>query len=147
MVDSLQLQNGVSLSRQESKVSRESAREFARNAVSAPSEQPREVANRQAAGEVAPATGNTAPAPQDQRNAEDAGIAAALDEALSTLSEHVQNLQRTLQFSVDKESGQTIIKVMDSETKEVIRQIPAEEMLIIARRLQAASGVFLVERA
>ena len=61
------------------------------------------------------------------------------------LRQYVQNLQRTLQFSVDEESGQTVVRVVDSETKEVIRQIPAEELLRIAHRLQVA-GLLLTER-
>jgi len=77
-----------------------------------------------------------------------AGRSAQFNAALQSVSEHVQNTQRTLQFSVDKASGSTVVKVIDSETKEVIRQIPSEEMLVIANRLQAATkGVLLSEHA
>jgi len=69
----------------------------------------------------------------------------ALQTALSKMTEHVQNLQRALQFSVDEESGETIVKVVDSETKEVIRQIPSEELLAIASRLRSTAGVLLAE--
>lgn len=68
-----------------------------------------------------------------------------LDKALGSLSAHVQNLHRSLQFSVDKGSGETVVRVVDSETKEVIRQIPSEEVLAIAERLRSASGVLVSE--
>ena len=53
----------------------------------------------------------------------------------------VQNIQRDLQFSVDDESGRTIIRVIDSETQETIRVIPPEDINGIAQRLTDSSGV------
>lgn len=65
---------------------------------------------------------------------------AELDAALSQLSNYVQNVQRNLNFSIDDSSGQVVVKVIDSESEEVIRQIPSEEMLAMARRLRELSG-------
>lgn len=59
-----------------------------------------------------------------------------VQEAVQRLSDYVQNAQRDLLFSVDKETGRTVIQVLDSETKEVVRQIPPEEILALARRMQ-----------
>ena len=57
---------------------------------------------------------------------------------------HSQNLQEfgklqgwTVNFSMEKESGQMVIKVMDSDTRTVIRQIPTEELIAIHKRIQA----------
>jgi len=47
----------------------------------------------------------------------------------------VQNVQRTLDFSVDEITGHTVIKVTDSQTGDVIRQIPAQEVLAIMQEL------------
>ncbi len=58
-----------------------------------------------------------------------------LSEAVQEINEKLQAVQRELQFSVDEDSGQTVIKVTDIATKEVIRQIPNEEALIFARKL------------
>lgn len=58
-----------------------------------------------------------------------------LGEAVREINESLQAVQRELQFSVDEDSGQTVIKVTDLATKEVIRQIPNEEALIFARKL------------
>jgi len=58
-----------------------------------------------------------------------------IDEALREINKNIQVVQRELHFSVDEESGQTVIKVMNIATKEVIRQIPNEDALNFARRL------------
>ncbi|NWN91760.1 flagellar protein FlaG [Marinobacter adhaerens] len=60
----------------------------------------------------------------------------ALGEAVSQLNDYVQNVQRDLQFEVDSDLGQTVVKVVDQETQEVIRQIPDEVALRLAEKLQ-----------
>jgi uncharacterized FlaG/YvyC family protein len=55
--------------------------------------------------------------------------------AVSQINDHVQNLQRNLQFTVDDITGKNIVTVVDSETDKVIRQIPSEEVLEVARRI------------
>jgi len=69
-------------------------------------------------------------------------------QALQHAVEHIQSTQRTLQFSVEEASGNVVVKVIDSETQEMIRQIPSEEVLGIATRLEAATkGVLIDEQA
>lgn len=62
--------------------------------------------------------------------------AIAVYEAVRNVNEYVHNVQRNLQFSVDEASGNTIIKVIDAETDEVVRQIPSQELLALASHLQ-----------
>jgi flagellar protein FlaG len=52
-----------------------------------------------------------------------------------------------LQFSVDKDTHSTVVKVIDSETNKLIRQIPSEELLSISKRLEAATGMLFSETA
>ncbi len=59
-----------------------------------------------------------------------------LDSAVTQLNDFVQNVQRDLQFEVDNDLGQTIVKVVDQKTQEVIRQIPDEVALRLAENLQ-----------
>lgn len=73
--------------------------------------------------------------------------AQELEEAVSALSSRVQVVQRDLQFSIDDDSGQTIVKVIDSATEEVIRQIPPEELLALVKNLRDASGMLLEREA
>lgn len=58
-----------------------------------------------------------------------------VEEAVSSINEFVQNQQRTIRFSIDEQSGRDVVVVVDQFTEEVIRQIPTEELLVIARRL------------
>ena len=59
----------------------------------------------------------------------------ALEKAVSQMAAYVQNTHRDMNFSVDEVTGRVVVKVIDSNSDEVIRQIPSEEMLAIARHL------------
>ncbi|MCP4077351.1 MAG: flagellar protein FlaG, partial [Gammaproteobacteria bacterium] len=48
----------------------------------------------------------------------------------------VQTVQRDLTFSFDEGSGQTVIKVIDSKSGGLVRQIPSEEVLSMATHLR-----------
>lgn len=61
--------------------------------------------------------------------------AETVEKAVTEISDYVQNISRDLQFQVDKQTGTTIVTVLDHETKEVIRQIPSEELVTIARNI------------
>jgi len=59
------------------------------------------------------------------------------------IEKEVQNLQEfsklqgwTVNFSVEKDLEQVVIKVMDAHTKSMIRQIPSEELLAISKRIK-----------
>jgi uncharacterized FlaG/YvyC family protein len=69
-----------------------------------------------------------------------------LNHAVERLDELARLLQRELQFSVDETSGRVIIKVIDKESNELIRQIPPEEILdLISRFEQLNSGLVSAE--
>jgi flagellar protein FlaG len=57
-------------------------------------------------------------------------------EAVSQINDIVQSIQRDLSFNLDEDSGRTIIRVIDSESGALIRQIPSEEALAIALQLR-----------
>ena len=58
-------------------------------------------------------------------------------EAVSKLNAYVQKTQRDLDFQIDEESGKTVIKVYDSITAKLVRQIPDEAALELAKRLNS----------
>lgn len=60
-----------------------------------------------------------------------AQLLAAAIEQLNSLAEAQR---RELQFSIDEPTGKTIVKVFDSSSQELIRQIPAKEVLELAER-------------
>jgi uncharacterized FlaG/YvyC family protein len=59
----------------------------------------------------------------------------ALEKAVSQMAAYIQNTQRDMDFSVDEVTGRVVVRVIDSDSEEVIRQIPSEEMLAISRHL------------
>jgi uncharacterized FlaG/YvyC family protein len=72
-----------------------------------------------------------APPAPDAVTAKEKGI----DKALRSVSGYVQNISRELNFSVDEDLNRSIVTVLDEETGEIIRQIPTEEMLQLARHI------------
>ncbi len=65
-----------------------------------------------------------------------------LQEAVDDLNEYVQqSLRRELKFSIDQESGRTVVKVVDPESGDTVRQIPSEEMLALNRSLGKNHGL------
>ncbi|MCW5626594.1 MAG: flagellar protein FlaG [Burkholderiales bacterium] len=84
---------------------------------------------------AAPVREPTAPSPQD--------LQKMLAEAQTLLTSRAANLE----FSLDDETGKTVVRVVDKETQEVIRQFPSEEMLAVARNLQRIQGFLLEDRA
>jgi flagellar protein FlaG len=61
--------------------------------------------------------------------------------AVRRLNELMAQRQRDLSFHVDEASGRTVITVRDARTSEVVRQIPSEEVLALARALEDARGL------
>jgi flagellar protein FlaG len=61
---------------------------------------------------------------------------ADLQSAVREINDFVQTVQRDLAFNLDETSGHTVIKVIDRDSQELIRQIPTEEMLAIASHLR-----------
>ena len=86
------------------------------------------------------ATAATPPLPPEHKK-------AALESAVKAVQDFVKPMSGNLEFSLDDETGQTVIKVIDSSTKELIRQIPSEEMLEIARALDRLQGLLVRQKA
>lgn len=60
---------------------------------------------------------------------------ADLAQATQDISAYIQTVNRSLQISVEQDLGTTVITVIDKATEEVVRQIPSEEVLSLARFL------------
>lgn len=58
-----------------------------------------------------------------------------LETAVSRINEYVQSVQRTLEFTVDEESGKDVVRIIDKQTEEVVRQLPSDEVLAMARSI------------
>lgn len=90
---------------------------------------------------------NAAPATAAEQAERTQQEKAPLEAVVSKLNDLVHELHRELQFSVDEKSGETVIKVIDSETDEVVRQIPSEEVVRLRERLRDAAGVIFQDLA
>jgi flagellar protein FlaG len=70
-----------------------------------------------------------------------------IKESVEKINKAVQAMGRNLQFTVDESTQMNVVKVVDVETKDVIRQIPTEEALAIAKALDKLQGLLLKEKA
>jgi flagellar protein FlaG len=61
--------------------------------------------------------------------------------AVEQVSVHLERVATSLSISVDEGIGSTVIQVKDKATDEVIRQIPPEQIVNLARFLRENSGV------
>jgi flagellar protein FlaG len=70
-----------------------------------------------------------------------------LEQAAENLNKHVQNLKRDLHFSVDEDTGETVIRVVDSQSQKTIRTIPSDEFLSMSQQLNQTVGMLLNAQA
>lgn len=56
--------------------------------------------------------------------------------AVAQMKDFAQVMSRQLQFDVDEDSGRTVVRVLDKDSGDVIRQIPSEEVLALARQMK-----------
>ena len=59
-----------------------------------------------------------------------------LDKAISELQEFVDDLGRSLSFRRDESIDRDIITVRDTETNQIVRQIPSEEVVAMSRQIK-----------
>lgn len=64
---------------------------------------------------------------------------------LKNMNGYVQSIQRNLQFAIDEDLETTIIRVVDGNSGEIIRQIPEDIFLELARRLKDDGEVHLLD--
>lgn len=62
-------------------------------------------------------------------------------EAVDQIQQFTQTLTQNLKFSIDEDTGKMVIKIVDAQTQEVIRQMPSEEAIKIASALGKIQGL------
>lgn len=70
-----------------------------------------------------------------------------LEETVASIQEATQVLQRDLNFSLDDSSGQMVVKVTDSASGKVVRQMPTEEALRMAESLDEMRSLLFKTQA
>lgn len=87
------------------------------------------------------AQGDTADSSKKSTNTDE------LNAVIKSVNDFIKPFNNNLQFNIDQDTGQTVVKVMDSATKEVIKQIPSEEMLSLAKALDQLKGLLVTQKA
>ena len=102
-----------------------------------------------AATTQAPATAATQakPVPQAETEPAEEPQRVALEKAVTDMREFVQASQRNLDFSIDDSTGKVVVKVIATDSGEVIRQIPSETALKLAQNLSDASSLLFDTKA
>ncbi len=68
-------------------------------------------------------------------------------EVVERIRIQVQVLQRDLNFTVDDSTGKVVIRVLDGDSGKVVRQIPSEDILRLAERLDEMRSLLFEARA
>lgn len=72
---------------------------------------------------------------------------AQVSEALQSINKALETMSQNLEFTVDEDSHRTIVKVIDQQTKEVIRQMPTAEAVEISKALDKLQGLLIRQKA
>lgn len=72
---------------------------------------------------------------------------AAISGAVKKLNDYVAPALQTIEFSIDDDTDRIVVKVVDTETQKVLRQIPNEEVLAISKTLDKLRGLVVRQTA
>jgi flagellar protein FlaG len=70
-----------------------------------------------------------------------------IESVTKQIDSFLRSIGRTINFRVDPASGEMVVSVLDANTGEVIRQVPGEEALQLAQRIEDGLSAILDERA
>ena len=70
-----------------------------------------------------------------------------LQGAVEAINNFLKPISSSIEFSIDEDSGKTIVKLMDKETNTVLRQYPSKEALAIAKDLDKLQGLLVKTEA
>jgi flagellar protein FlaG len=62
---------------------------------------------------------------------------------VEAINRQLSEASRTVRFSLDQHTGHVIVRVVDTETEQVIRQIPSEEALAISQSIERLQGMLV----
>lgn len=70
-----------------------------------------------------------------------------VDDAVRKINEGMAATLQSLEFAIDDESKEIVVKIIDQGTREVVRQIPSVEALEIARSIDKMRGLLISQTA
>lgn len=76
----------------------------------------------------------------ESKKAESEASSELVKQAVDEGNNLLQIAKRNLHFKVDDATNELVVKIVDSESGELVRQIPTEEMLTFVKRMQELEG-------
>jgi flagellar protein FlaG len=70
----------------------------------------------------------------------------AIEQAAAKIQESIVQVDASLKIEIDSDIHRVVVKVINNQSGEVIRQIPSQEMVEIAKRLDAIQGLLFTKR-
>jgi flagellar protein FlaG len=117
------------------------------SAMPAPQPGEREAATARAAAPAGNPPAAVAVPPQATSAPRQPGEPDALDAAIGHINKSLQASGQGVEFSIDDDSKRLVVKVVDQETREVLRQMPSAEALAIAKALDRSQGMLIRQEA
>lgn len=84
---------------------------------------------------------------EEQSTSQASADRAEIDRAAAKVNEVLSQADPQLKIRVDDETERVVVKVVEQESGEVIRQIPPEELLELEKYLSSPKGLLLQEQA
>ena len=72
--------------------------------------------------------------------------AAQLQDAVDSINQAMKQANSNLEFSIDRDTKKTIVKVVEAQTGTVIKQFPSEEVIAISKAIDSYQKGWLVEQ-
>lgn len=69
-----------------------------------------------------------------------------LQKVIDRVNKQLRGTNREFNYSIHEKTGQFMIKVVDQDTKEVIREIPPEKTLDAVAKMWDLTGIFMDEK-
>ena len=94
------------------------------------------VSNAKADITIAPGTAADLPKIAVRQVAEQQATAPQLQGVVEQINKALKQANKNLEFSIDTESQKQMVKLVDTETGDIIRQFPSEEAVAISKAIQ-----------
>jgi len=104
------------------------------------------IQRKAAAAAATPMATPAAEAPRQQPAARPVTI-PKIESVTRQIDSFLRSINKSVQFHVDQATGEMIVTIRDDETGEVIRQVPGEDALRIAQRIEDQLSALLDEKA
>lgn len=95
-------------------------------------------------GHLAVPQANSVQTQPDQASSKNSGEHPSgkdLASAVKNINDFMQQVRRELKFTVNKDTGQTVVQVVDADSNKVIRQMPADYLIKLAETLDKGKGI------